>query len=135
MMNMYSNKCSLPDSDDENQEDITKNENKNLEVKNEYVKLDDIQEVDNKLEIDKEEVKKEEEENAEIKDINKDIEKDKTQDISNRSIDPLVKGQEENKLENTPTSNTQKKPKKIKKENPKGNKFDTVYILFNFSLI
>lgn len=137
---MYSNTFTLPDSDDEEEVDKIKNENLKLEVKNDYVKLNEIQEVDNKLEIDKEEVKKEGEENGENKELNKDNEKDKTQDLSNRSLDPLIKeGQEdkkgENKLDNTPTSVSKKIPKKERKVKQKGMKFDTVDKTFNSSLI
>lgn len=135
MMNMYSNAYTLPDSDEEEEENL-KEEMLNLEAKNKYLKLNEIQEVDNKLEIDKEEAKKEGEENGENKELIKDNEKDKTQDMSNRTIDPLIKEGEEKKvdllIENAPTTVTKVVVKnKGKKEKQKGQKFDTVNKIFN----
>jgi len=118
MMNMYSNKYTVPDSDDEDEEEKQQKEKKQNEVKKDnYSKLEDIKEEDNKLEIADE--KKDE--------INK------TQDASNRSVDPLFKeGQEkkeEIKVENNIEANSpivKKNPKKPKVPKPKGAKFDTV---------
>lgn len=136
MMNMYSNAYTLPDSDEEEEENL-KQEILNLEAKNKYVKLNEIQEVDNKLEIDKDDTKKEGEENGENKKLIKDNEKDKTLDMSNRSLlDPLIKEGEEKKvdllIENAPTTVTKVVVKnKGKKEKQKGQKFDTVNKIFS----
>jgi|LauGreDrversion4_2_1035121.scaffolds.fasta_scaffold249345_3 hypothetical protein len=124
MMNMYSSQYTLPDSDDED-EPGADNDIKNFDVNKEnYSKLDDIKEVDNKLEI----------EDDKNKDKKGEADKDKTQDMSNRSADQLLKneGNDDKKEEakndilNAPTGVSQKKPKKEKKEKPKGVGFDTV---------
>lgn len=123
MMNMYSYQYTLPDSDDDDEdENGLENGLKSPEMnKDKYSKLDDVKEVDNKLEVE---------------DDKKDgADKDKTQDMSNRSADKLFKNdgnddkKEEAKIDipNAPTNVTQKKNAKVKKDKPKGVGFDTVF--------
>jgi hypothetical protein len=123
---MYSNQFSLPDSDDEEEENKELRDKINETKKENYSKLDEIKEMDNKLELEDE--KKDEKKDG--------IDKDKTQDISSRSIDHLVKNDEEKKeamkieLANAPTAVAQKKKlKKPKKFMAKGLGFDTVRLI------
>jgi hypothetical protein len=136
MMNMYSNTCPLPD-EDELEEILLKRKEKasdNNQEGKEYIKLDG-KDIDNKLEVIKEEDEKKEVE-KETKQIEEKIpenkenheEKDPIQDASNRSINPLIKQPNEVKNLEEEAKKLEEEMKKKKKKKKKDNQevYDTV---------